>query len=122
MRLRPSAISPRWLPKAVADGTDIKAREHVAFANTMAGFVMTTTRLTSHHAMEHALSAFHPELPHGAGLIMLSMAYFGHMVAVGAQSGTLRRARRGHGRRGRRAALRLPERARVSSTTAACRT
>ena len=75
-----------WLPKAVADGTDIKAREHVAFANTMAGFVMTTTRLTSHHAMEHALSAFHPELPHGAGLIMLSMAYFGHMVAVGAQS------------------------------------
>ncbi len=75
-----------WLPKAVADGTDIKAREHVAFANTMAGFVMTTTRLTSHHAMEHALSAFHPELPHGAGLIMLSMAYFGHMVAVGVQS------------------------------------
>ena len=75
-----------WLPKAGADGTDIKAREHVAFANTMAGFVMTTTRLTSHHAMEHALSAFHPELPHGAGLIMLSMAYFGHMVAVGAQS------------------------------------
>ena len=75
-----------WLSKAVADGTDIKAREHVAFANTMAGFVMTTTRLTSHHAMEHALSAFHPELPHGAGLIMLSMAYFGHMVAVGAQS------------------------------------
>ena len=75
-----------WLPKAVADGTDIKAREHVAFANTMAGFVMTTTRLTSHHAMEHALSAFHPELPHGAGLIMLSMAYFDHMVAVGAQS------------------------------------
>jgi len=25
--------------------------------------------------MEHALSAFHPELPHGAGLIMLSEAY-----------------------------------------------
>jgi alcohol dehydrogenase len=26
--------------------------------------------------MEHTLSAFHPELPHGAGLIMLSGAYF----------------------------------------------
>ena len=36
--------------------------------------------------MEHALSAFHPSLPHGAGLIMLSMAYFGHMIAAGAQS------------------------------------
>ncbi len=76
----------KWLPKAVADGSSIEAREHVAFANTMAGFVMTTTRLTSQHAMEHALSAFHPELPHGAGLIMLSMSYFGHMITVGAQS------------------------------------
>ena len=36
--------------------------------------------------MEHALSSFHQTLPHGAGLIMLSMAYFGHMIAVGAQS------------------------------------
>ena len=26
--------------------------------------------------MEHALSGFKPELPHGAGLIMLSLAYF----------------------------------------------
>ena len=26
--------------------------------------------------MEHALSAYSPELPHGAGLIMLSEAYF----------------------------------------------
>ena len=27
-------------------------------------------------AIEHALSAFHPDLPHGAGLIMLSKAYW----------------------------------------------
>ena len=26
--------------------------------------------------MEHAMSAFHPELPHGAGLLMISDAYF----------------------------------------------
>ncbi len=76
----------KWLPIAVKDGNNLEAREHVAFGNTMGGFVMTTTRLTSQHAMEHALSSFHQALPHGAGLIMLSMAYFGHMIAVGAQS------------------------------------
>ena len=76
----------RGLARAVKDGSDLDAREHVAFANTMSGFVMTTTRLTSQHSMEHALSAFHPALPHGAGLIMLSMAYFGHMIKTGARA------------------------------------
>ncbi|MFR4240338.1 MAG: iron-containing alcohol dehydrogenase [Butyricicoccus sp.] len=33
-------------------------------------------RCTGEHAIEHALSAFHPKLPHGAGLIMLSKAYW----------------------------------------------
>lgn len=83
------------LPLVIADGLNLQARTHVAFANTLSGYVMTTERLTSQHAMEHALSAFHPALPHGAGLIMLSLAYFGHMIRVGAQSGrfvTLARA------------------------------
>ena len=48
----------KWLPIAVKDGNNLEAREHVAFANTLSGFVMTTTRLTSQHAMEHALSSF----------------------------------------------------------------
>lgn len=74
------------LPHAVRNGQDLDARTHVAFANTLSGFVMTVARLTSQHAMEHAMSALHPELPHGAGLIMLSMAYFTHMIHTGAQS------------------------------------
>jgi alcohol dehydrogenase len=32
--------------------------------------------------MEHALSAHHPELPHGAGLIMLSESYFSYFGEV----------------------------------------
>ena len=28
--------------------------------------------------MEHAMSAFYPDLPHGAGLIMISNAYFAY--------------------------------------------
>lgn len=35
---------------------------------------------SSQHSLEHALSAYHPNLPHGAGLIMLSRAYFGNVI------------------------------------------
>ena len=65
-----------YLPRAVADGTDIDARERVAFANTMGGFSMVLGSCTSEHSIEHALSGHHPDLPHGAGLIMISLAYF----------------------------------------------
>lgn len=70
----------QFLPRAIKDGKDIKAREHVAFANTMSGYSMDLTGCMSEHSMEHALSAFHPELPHGAGLIMLSLEYFRHFI------------------------------------------
>ena len=41
---------------------------------------MNLTLLTSEHGMEHALSAYHPNLPHGAGLIMISNAYYAYFV------------------------------------------
>ena len=65
-----------YLPRAVKDGSDLEARTRVAFANTLSGAVMTLTLLTS----EHGLSAYHPNLPHGAGLIMISKAYFSYFV------------------------------------------
>jgi alcohol dehydrogenase len=70
----------RNLAKAVKDGKDIEAREKVAFGNTLAGTVMSVGRCTSEHSLEHALSAYHQELPHGAGLIMISKAYFTHLI------------------------------------------
>ncbi len=69
-----------YLPRAVKDGSDLEARTRVAFANTLSGAVMTLTLLTSEHGLEHALSAYHPNLPHGAGLIMISKAYFNYFV------------------------------------------
>lgn len=69
-----------YLARAVKDGTDMEAREHVAFANTLSGVVMTLSGCTSEHSMEHAMSAYHHDLPHGAGLIMLSKAYFTHFI------------------------------------------
>lgn len=73
-----------YLPRAVSCGEDLDAREHVAFGNLMAGPVMTSGTLTSLHSLEHALSAYHTHLPHGAGLIMLSLPYFAHQIAHGA--------------------------------------
>lgn len=70
----------KYLPRAVRDGNDREAREHMAFANTMSGYSMVVSSCTSEHSMEHAMSAYHPELPHGAGLIMISREYYTHFV------------------------------------------
>jgi alcohol dehydrogenase len=66
----------KYLVRAVQHGNDLEAREHMAFANTIAGIVMTISVTTAEHSMEHAMSAYHPNLPHGAGLIMISKAFY----------------------------------------------
>lgn len=66
----------KYLPRAVKDGTDLEARERVAYGSTIAGMTMQLTSTTAEHSMEHAMSAYHPNLPHGAGLIMISQAFY----------------------------------------------
>ncbi len=66
----------KYLSRAVKNGSDMEARNAVAFANTMSGYSMDVSSCTSEHSMEHAMSAYHTDLPHGAGLIMLSYEYF----------------------------------------------
>ena len=61
------------LPKAYADGSDREARSNMALANSLAGYYMLCT---SEHTMEHVMGSYHDSLAHGAGLIMLSHAYF----------------------------------------------
>lgn len=68
------------LPVAVQDGQNIEARTALAWANTAAGIVESLSSCISHHSLEHAISAYHPEVPHGAGLIMTSVAYFSHLA------------------------------------------
>lgn len=64
-----------YLPRAVRDGNDLEAREQVAYGSTIAGIAMQLTSTTAQHSMEHAMSAYHHNLPHGAGLIMISKAF-----------------------------------------------
>lgn len=66
----------KYLAAAVNHGDDKQARANVALANTLAGIVESLSSCSSEHSMEHALSAYHPSLPHGAGLIMLSLEYY----------------------------------------------
>ena len=65
-----------YLPRAVKNGADLEARTKVAFANTMSGYSMEVCSCVSQHDLEHALSGYHQDLPHGAGLIMISKQYF----------------------------------------------
>ncbi len=66
----------RYLPEAVENGENLEARTQVALANTLSGMVESVSSCISEHSMEHAMSAFFPQLPHGAGLIMISLAYY----------------------------------------------
>lgn len=65
----------KYLPIAVKDGNNEEAREQVAFAATMSGITMQLTRITAQHSIEHALSAYHRNLPHGAGLALIAVEY-----------------------------------------------
>ncbi|MGL6186556.1 MAG: iron-containing alcohol dehydrogenase [Clostridium chrysemydis] len=71
------------LKKAVLNGNDIEARSDIALANTLSGFVESTSGCTSEHSIEHALSAYHQDLTHGAGLIMISEAYYTFIAKSG---------------------------------------
>ncbi len=53
-----------YLPRAVADGSDIEARGELLFASHLAGLGQQTTGLGLAHGIAHALSA-HLGLPHG---------------------------------------------------------
>ena len=75
----------RSLAAAVRDGSNAEARADVALANTLAGFVETLSSCTGEHAIEH--------LPHGAGLIMISNAYWKRFAeSSGARMAAIARA------------------------------
>lgn len=70
----------KYLPTAVKDGKNLEAREHIAYGSTIAGMTMQLTSTTTAHAMEHSMSAYHHNLPHGAGLIMIAEAFYGFYI------------------------------------------
>lgn len=71
--LKTIELVAKYLPRAVKDGNDKEARGYMALANTFAGYYMMCT---SGHTIEHTMGSFHPDLVHGAGLIMSAHAYY----------------------------------------------
>ncbi|MDK2886516.1 MAG: alcohol dehydrogenase [Thermosipho sp. (in: thermotogales)] len=57
-----------YLPIAFENGNDIEARIQLAWASTEAGITETLTGVIANHALEHGLSGFYPDIPHGLGL------------------------------------------------------
>lgn len=75
--LRDIELVGQYLRQAVAQPESTEARENMSFANTLGGYSMTLGNwCTSEHSMEHAMSAYHQELTHGLGLIVISRAYY----------------------------------------------
>ena len=54
----------KYLPKAVANGTDMVAREQMAYAEFLGGMAFNNASLGYVHAMAHQLGGFY-NLPHG---------------------------------------------------------
>ena len=80
LALEAIGLISRNLPDCVRDGNNLEAREKLAWANTEAGICIGVSSCISHHSMEHAVSAFYPDVPHGAGLTMLSLSYFHYLA------------------------------------------
>jgi len=60
----------RYLPIAYKDGSNVKAREKMAHASTIAGMAFANAFLGICHSMAHKLGAFH-HLPHGIANALL---------------------------------------------------
>ena len=76
LALEAISLITKYLPIAVKDGTNMEARTKLAWANTEAGICESLSCCISHHSMEHAVSAYFPDVAHGCGLTMLSVSYF----------------------------------------------
>lgn len=81
--IRAISLIGKSLAKAVNDGADENARGDVALANTLSGIVESTSGCISEHSIEHSLSGYHSNLEHGAGLIMISRAYYTFLAKSG---------------------------------------
>ena len=78
--LKAIELIAKYLPIVYKDGSNREARSYVALANTLACYYVMST---SAHNMEHVMSGFHPALAHGAGLIMISPAYYNFFIENG---------------------------------------
>ena len=66
-----------YLPKVLADSSDVEARIHLAYAaDILAGFTQALINCTSHHITAQTIGGLFPNVAHGAALIMMCEEYY----------------------------------------------
>ena len=76
----------RFLSRAVRDGTDMEAREGMAYASLMGGFTLSTCGTSAMHAISQGMGGYAHDLPHGAALILICEAFFTYYAQKGVSS------------------------------------
>lgn len=69
------------LPRAVQHGAS-EDRQTLCWAGTAAGICASLAQCVSHHALEFALGARVPEMPHGVALSIIGPAYFTYVAGL----------------------------------------
>jgi alcohol dehydrogenase/1,3-propanediol dehydrogenase len=62
----------RWLPVAVEEPDNPKARRYMSYASMLAGIAIDHLGVALIHSLEHPVSAHYPRVAHGAGLAILA--------------------------------------------------
>jgi alcohol dehydrogenase class IV len=63
------------LPRVLADGGDIDARESMAWADTLAGYSIAAAGVTLPHGMGMAIGGMYPHVAHGVSLAIVYPAF-----------------------------------------------
>ena len=75
------SIIVEYLPIAVKDGSNIKARSKMNYASTIAGMAFNSSPTHLGHAIAHAMGSIH-HVPHGLGCGLLVPAVLEHLSTV----------------------------------------
>lgn len=69
------SIVVEYLPKVLSDLSDIKAREKMAWADTLAGLCIANAGVTLPHGMGMAIGGMYPHVAHGEALAIVYPAF-----------------------------------------------
>jgi len=85
-------ITSSTLPKVLNDPANMDYRSRLLYASMIAGISIDQSMTHLNHALEHAFSGLHPELPHGAGLAILGpmVVYYTHKASPEASAHVLK--------------------------------
>lgn len=74
LALRAISIIKEWLPVAIEEPENLRARSYMSYAAMLAGIAIDRKRVALIHGMEHPVSAHYPHVAHAEGLAALAVA------------------------------------------------